>query len=151
MEKKRKVCISKTTEVMRTLELNSGPCDMAASPPMVDLEDYDYVSISSQPESHKRPASPVADDEREQSELVQLLDQFRAYKAAEPQETDSSEEKLDWSDDIEGLDLFGGVQIKEDFVSPTFEETLLPLPQTVFPHYNENGIVREMCGMKLII
>ena len=45
------------------------------------------VSIDSQPESHKRPRSPVADDERQSSEFVQVLEKYCADKVAEKKKT----------------------------------------------------------------
>jgi hypothetical protein len=72
---------------MKNLELNSmetveeeemAPRDMAAKPAQPDEDDV--VSIDSQPESHKRPRSPVADDQRESSEFTRILEEFAADK-----------------------------------------------------------------------
>jgi hypothetical protein len=147
--------LKKTTQVMKNLELDSkmvddeamAPVDMTTMPQM-DVDDDDVVSIDSQPESHKRPRSPVADDERASSEFVQILEDFHADKVAEKQKA------LDWADDVEGLDLFGDVEevMPEWPLEPlTFEDTLMPVPKIAFPHFDEQFNVREMCPQKGII
>jgi hypothetical protein len=146
--------LKKTTQIMKNLEVSSrlvndkamAPQDMVALP-LMDVNEDDIVSINLQPELHKRSRSPVADDKWESSEFVQILEAHHADKVTEKQ-------KLDWADDVEGLDLFSDEEVveAEPFPElPTFEQTLIPVPRVAFPHFDNQMQVREMCPQKEII
>jgi hypothetical protein len=136
-----------TTQVMKNLELSSiqedeemAPKDMAVEPAR---DDDDVMSIDSQPESHKRPRSPVADDERENSEFVQILE-----SPAIADQSHAERQKLDWAEE---MDLFGDTSVGEDpCVVLTYEDTLIPVPKVAFPHFDKHGKVHQMCIQKAI-
>jgi hypothetical protein len=132
---------------MKNLEIVSGlidneamaPCDMTTMPMEVDEEDA--VSINSQPKSRKRSRSP-ADDNGPSSEFIVLdspaiADILQAEKA----QIDTIEEELYG-------DLFEEDPTADDCRVLSFEEKLLPVPKKVYPHYDDDGKIREMCHHK---